>query len=273
MKTISDSYIALALTQDIQEIAKPLNDLLGISGFCYHKIFPDGSEICLSNTKRWVEHYHKNYFTLGVEYSKFITPQNYKSFLWPIGDTNGVFTAVRKIWGFTYGISLTNGQNEYFGFAKEGGDISIINTYLNSLDELERFCKFFSERAEKIIQKASQNIILFNQDHLVLYNQTNKQKNFNKELPEWKAEFKKSTPVLNYPNFLKNNKKFKLTHRELDCLRLLIRGYTAKEIAYALGISFRTVETHLENLKSKTGIAHKSKLIKFIFENEFENLL
>jgi predicted ATPase/class 3 adenylate cyclase/DNA-binding CsgD family transcriptional regulator len=45
-----------------------------------------------------------------------------------------------------------------------------------------------------------------------------------------------------------------LTPRELDVLRLLIEGHTDKEIAEALFIGTRTVQTHVANLFAKLGV-------------------
>jgi DNA-binding CsgD family transcriptional regulator len=44
---------------------------------------------------------------------------------------------------------------------------------------------------------------------------------------------------------------YSLSPRELQCLRLLVAGYTSKEIGEQLEISYRTVETHIENIKHK----------------------
>jgi DNA-binding CsgD family transcriptional regulator len=54
------------------------------------------------------------------------------------------------------------------------------------------------------------------------------------------------------------------TPRELDCIVLLMQGYTFKMIASKLGISPRTVETYIENIKQKTGCFSKGELIKFL---------
>ncbi|MCQ8103761.1 response regulator [Methylomonas sp. SURF-2] len=44
-----------------------------------------------------------------------------------------------------------------------------------------------------------------------------------------------------------------LTHREREIMQLSARGYSAKEIARQLNISFRTVEKHKSSLLQKTG--------------------
>jgi DNA-binding NarL/FixJ family response regulator len=45
-----------------------------------------------------------------------------------------------------------------------------------------------------------------------------------------------------------------LTQRELDVLRLLVQGHSDREIAEALFIGTRTVQTHVANLFAKLGV-------------------
>ena len=54
-----------------------------------------------------------------------------------------------------------------------------------------------------------------------------------------------------------------LSPREHECLSLWAQGYTIKRIALNLGLSPRTVETHVNKVKSKTGLVHKDSLIEF----------
>lgn len=51
------------------------------------------------------------------------------------------------------------------------------------------------------------------------------------------------------------------TQREREVLRYLTRGKSAKQIGDYLGISHRTVEHHIENMKLKSGCASKYELI------------
>lgn len=66
------------------------------------------------------------------------------------------------------------------------------------------------------------------------------------------------------PN-LKSNITY-LSKRELECLHLTIKGYTAKRIARELGISHRTVEEYLLNIRIKTGASSKSELIEMTID-------
>jgi len=53
-----------------------------------------------------------------------------------------------------------------------------------------------------------------------------------------------------------------LTLRERQCLKGLLKGETAKETAKILGLSFRTVESYLENIKRKLECQGKRELLK-----------
>ena len=58
----------------------------------------------------------------------------------------------------------------------------------------------------------------------------------------------------------------KLTKREQECLTLLMRGKTAKEVAVSLNLSIRTIESYLNNLKYKFNCLSKSQLLKKAYE-------
>ena len=56
--------------------------------------------------------------------------------------------------------------------------------------------------------------------------------------------------------------RVELTPRELSALRLLADGQSNKEIAAALGISERTVKTHLGHLFDKLGVTSRTEAVK-----------
>jgi DNA-binding NarL/FixJ family response regulator len=59
-----------------------------------------------------------------------------------------------------------------------------------------------------------------------------------------------------------------LTPRELDVLRLLVRGNTNRQVADQLGLSTRTVETHRANLQGKLGLASRVELLEYAEEHD-----
>lgn len=54
-----------------------------------------------------------------------------------------------------------------------------------------------------------------------------------------------------------------LTPREVDVLRLLVRGNTNRQIADLLDLSIRTVENHRANLMGKLGLVSRVELVNY----------
>lgn len=63
---------------------------------------------------------------------------------------------------------------------------------------------------------------------------------------------------------------FLLTSRERQVLQHIALGESNKQIARALELSVRTVETHRLNIKRKLGIDGQAELIKFAVENHVQ---
>ena len=55
-----------------------------------------------------------------------------------------------------------------------------------------------------------------------------------------------------------------LSRRELQCLQISVRGRSARQVATELGISQRTVEEYLNNVKKKLGVTSKSEMINVV---------
>ena len=69
-------------------------------------------------------------------------------------------------------------------------------------------------------------------------------------------------------SYQNSNKSKYLTQRQLEVLKYLILGYTAKKIAISLDISYRTVENYIEILKLKLQCNSKGEMIeKVILQN------
>lgn len=61
--------------------------------------------------------------------------------------------------------------------------------------------------------------------------------------------------------------EIELTPRELDVLRLLVRGNTNRQIADLLDLSIRTVENHRANLLGKLGLVSRVELVSYAEEH------
>ncbi len=54
-----------------------------------------------------------------------------------------------------------------------------------------------------------------------------------------------------------------LTERELDVLKLIAEGYSTKQIAVRLGISFKTAACHRMHVMQKLGIHETASLVRW----------
>ena len=54
-----------------------------------------------------------------------------------------------------------------------------------------------------------------------------------------------------------------LTQRETEILRLIVEGYTNRQIGQELNISIRTVEGHRANISDKLGLHNRVELVRY----------
>jgi DNA-binding NarL/FixJ family response regulator len=59
-----------------------------------------------------------------------------------------------------------------------------------------------------------------------------------------------------------------LTHRELDVLRLIVKGYTNRRIAQELCVSMGTVNSHRANIMSKLNLHNRVELVRYASEHK-----
>ena len=59
-----------------------------------------------------------------------------------------------------------------------------------------------------------------------------------------------------------------LTQREAQVLKHLVLGYIAKQIGKLLNLSFRTVESYVDNLKLKLHCDNKGELIRLVLKTD-----
>ena len=57
-----------------------------------------------------------------------------------------------------------------------------------------------------------------------------------------------------------------LTNRELEVFEMIGQGMNTRQIAYKLGLSPRTIETHRKNIKTKLDMQNISQLSRCAFQ-------
>ncbi len=132
---------------------------------------------------------------------------------------------------------------------------SILNFYMNALPHLEKFLRYFEFHASDFIHYHSQkNKFIMPGYHEILI-----QKSYDFGFPLLNPS------DLNFSTYIKSSDQDiynLITPKEKKCLELIAHGYTMKNAARMLGISPRTVEQHLRNVKDKLGVNTKNQLVE-----------
>lgn len=179
-------------------------------------------------------------------------------FLWP-SRPNDFF--LKKL----FNININNGVSVSFRLANYVDVFSFSsntenhNFYLNHLNLLKRFIVYFRLKAKNII-----NDLHYNCPRLLT-----RKIEFNVEVEDQKAIAleKFRTQISPRTLILEDDlKKIKFSPRETQCLFSMLEGKSMNKIAEELGVSQRTVESYLENMKLKTGCITKSKLLADFFK-------
>ena len=68
-----------------------------------------------------------------------------------------------------------------------------------------------------------------------------------------------------------NTGKNKLSRREEEVLRLLVKGHLSKEMATHLKISVKTIETYRVRIYEKLGMSGRPELLQYAIKNGFFN--
>lgn len=230
------SRTLLDLSRHVKEICEPYFTQLGLDHFNYIHRNNNGSITYLCSNPHWLEHYlQKEYPKIGA-FEQNETLSDYKFLLWNgLDKDDSILTDSREIIGVEHGIALVQKENDGFGFYNLGtksSNPSIINKYINSIPQYEKFILAFQEKARTLMREAKK-IKFGNHSSPIITRES-------------KLGYQTGNPHL--------------TARELQCIDYLSLGKTAEEIAIILNISKRTVESHVQNIKQKLNCYNQFRL-------------
>lgn len=258
---LNNNHISYTSCHDIAEIIKPFRQF-GISFFVYVKIFPDGSRISLNNDVLWSKFFFENFskYTNGeiFEITEEEKPTLLKE-LWTLKKENNLMLIDNeREFNLGNGIDIILPGKEYTEFFVFGADknkTEMNSFYLNHFDLLTQAMFYFKEKGKQIIKKAERDGLIY----LPYDRNTEAQPSINKE-----KIMKEIQPSRYYLNG--QYQDIYLTRSEYQCLKLTSGLKSIKEVANALNLGQRTVETHLNNVKRKFQCHKKSDFMKIIHQ-------
>jgi len=252
--------VGINKSEDIRNITQHVIDGGYIKHIIYTKIYKDKTRIFLCDNPKWFEAYHSDLYNLGLtnrsisSYSAgLVIPSNLSDSL--------IFNIAISEFNMGYPVYLINKSPEACEImAFSGGDsYSQFSGYCASnLDFLKKFTFYFKNEAFKLIKEVQKDRLILPKAHesTVPLNTTN-----NLNLKSGFLEEK-----INRYFFSIDMDNTYLTSKEVLCIKYLIQGNSAKQIAKRLHISYRTVQAHLEKSKFKMQAKNKFELISKIIE-------
>jgi DNA-binding CsgD family transcriptional regulator len=223
----------------------------------------DGTYFFLSNDNNLAQNYIKNIEHSSVFFRNYLDCEgSYDFIFWPNQPINSAMQIYYEH-GYWNGFSLSSpkkedGSMEIMCFLSDKENININNFYFKNYGLLEKFANNFKEQfiddialvpGDKKLAKFSQGVDLYIPEKKI----ENYQENVNL--------FLKATNLDGCKVNI-NGKNIRITPREKRCLELMSQGWSLKNIGKELLISPRTAETHISNIKQKTGYHYKQDLIK-----------
>lgn len=243
----------------MHELFKSAPRRLEITAFEYARVYDDGTASILY-THHDIAHYvieSELHITAHVP-EKLIDDE-----FWYLPDSDGPYVrAMQDINAISSSNTFVNYIRRYFGFYEmysfwrtEERSVAA-SKFINMKEQLEQYCQSFRESADELITSVDQD--RFTLTTAMRPNikgldskKTDKDINLHLYLQKVKEELLKLNEYI-FP---------KLSMQEIKCVCCLFEGKTATDIAELLNISKRTVEMHLNSIKTKLNCQKKSAII------------
>jgi DNA-binding CsgD family transcriptional regulator len=247
---LDNNHLSLVSSPIIKTIIKPL-EKYGIYHFSYCKSYTDGSHIRLTTNPKPMQIYYSEKYYLTGSTEAHPTLYTKQAVLCSTLPNQTLFQWLRNNFKMDHAFYLIIPNADYcefFSFASLPEYPEVINFYLNNPDFLQKFTDFFKEQAGELIKKSEKHKLLYEYH--------------NNPIKSYKI-----SDLKEIEKFQSKKHRFNMQHshslsiRQLDCARYLLEGLKYHEIASKLNLSVRTIETHIEYLKTKLNCRNKSELI------------
>jgi DNA-binding CsgD family transcriptional regulator len=234
------------LKSRIQAVSNHFLDLFGFSYFQYLRCFVNGSIGLLTNDTRLFE-YFQHVDDSPVVFSSFEKEHtNLHSywFLWDEALPEMPVQLAREKFNIRNGLTLVRRYKNYYDMIAVALPQEAENPgsfYLNKLAAIEQFVNEFEKDNKDLITLMEKDPILLSKAYC-------------------DPNHKNICLANGKLNVLGKYGNTFITTQELSCLRFLVLGYSYKQIAQAINISPRTVETYLQRVRQRTGVESINKL-------------
>ena len=272
---IENNKTSLTYFKNVEPVLKDdielLKSHLGISGFGYLKMFFDNKYFFASSDSKLTDDFvrHANNTVIFCDKALPIC-KGYNAIVWPKATEHHSMDLYKKNnhWN---GISLFKRNKNHidlYWFASSLDDSLASDFYLDNSKLLISFVQYWRNKTRNISDFETPKELATFVDGVDF-------SNIDKIASAQKAEkdrIKKFSELMRKGgvNLQTSSGNVHLTAKESECLDLLSKGNTGKEVAMHLNISHRTVEVHINNVRNKTGSLYKSDLVKLYREQTID---
>ena len=246
-----DRYF-LDIIRDIKNLADPFLQQHGLNYFQYASVFQDDTTTALATHPDFIQARFRRERRILSHIDTTQIDQHAYIFLWndclPKDDTD-----MAREFGIDNGLCFIERFPDHYNLIAFGtplGRSHANSYYLNNLSKLWGFAKQFTAQASPFLDVAYAKRMAVPEQN----NDVNRHQLFLERQHAMTAFY--------------NGIHVSLSAMEYKCLELVARSMTMKGSAELLGISARTVETYLNRVKSKAGLATKQDLVVF-FTTQF----
>jgi DNA-binding CsgD family transcriptional regulator len=251
----------------VQEICKVLV-YLGITHFWYDKFLSSGEYCCLGNDLTWKRHFYaRDLFNQpnSLVHAIRMTPcHQEQSFMWNEDYKNpqGCSIVSEQLkFNIGHNLSIITKQKdavETFTFASNKDNSEMNVFYMRHIDIIKDFCAFFKDKASPFIQSCDMKDMARLHENIFFPPESLS--------PAWGEKISAFLQNISLGSSLTHALSPRFSKREEECLLLLSTGKTAKVIARDLGLSHRTVEYYISNMKKKVGCRRETDLVRSFME-------
>lgn len=262
---------------DMYQICLPILQAFKFQHFTYCREFTDGSRAILTTTpeslyelylnKQFIFENLREKIAFNLAFSKPEKIQYY-FFSEKVGTIPKSFAQIREAClrqmryererqnigdRFIIEVSYKKYREFYIFFIPVNSDYK--NLYINNLDLLNHFRAYFLDKAHTLILKAEKDKIL---------KPLNTEKNEIIQISS-SIDMEKILNLISPSRYYISDQNEYLTKKQMLCAAYIMKSYSAKQIAKETGLSYRTIENHVDKIKEKFHCSDRSELIKKLF--------
>ncbi|MFN7097994.1 MAG: helix-turn-helix transcriptional regulator [Gammaproteobacteria bacterium] len=263
----------LPTSNEIYNFCLPLFEAFDINYFDYTRYYPDNTcHVFISDFP------YAEFFTSYREYRnkkgydvpiKSLAPGKH---LWQSHMCQHFLSEASQHFNHVIGLTIIKKHEQFtelYNFSASSLNTHVLDLYLNHDYILETFCACFKEHFSNSLKMKNNRIIL------PTGSVTEKKFTPNPALFDAFNKMLHSLVKIRKNNILiyVRDKLVSLTQQEINCLLLLSRGKTTKEIAKEIKISYKTADIHCNNLLKKTDSTSRLEMMSKFDKNFIADLL